>query len=99
MERIQLSLKTIYKMLMCNDYPVYSDSVIPEKMHKGQTLFRFWQGNIVEELCTGPSGSIIWKKMDGETVIYPLCATAAWTIRCIGNMPVSWSLAAMCKSF
>ena len=65
LERIQLSLKTIYKMLMSNDYPVYSDSVIPEKMRKGQTLLRFWQNMMVEEFCCGPCGRIIWKN-DGK---------------------------------
>lgn len=61
LEQILLSLKTIYKMLMSNDYPVYSDSVIPEKTRKGQTLLRFWQSMIAEEFCSGPCGRVIWK--------------------------------------
>lgn len=65
LERVNLSLKTIYKMLMSNDYPVYSDSVIPEKMRKGQTLLRFWQSMIAEEFCAGPCGRVIWKN-DGK---------------------------------
>lgn len=69
MERILLSLKTIYKMLMSNDYPVYSDSVIPEKMRKGQTLLRFWQSMTAEEFCSGPCGRVIWKN-DGKRSRY-----------------------------
>lgn len=65
MERILLSLKTIYKMLISNDYPVYSDSVIPERMRKGQTLMRFWQSMIAEEFSSGPCGRVIWRN-DGK---------------------------------
>ncbi len=65
LERVNLSPKNIYKMLMSNDYPIYSDSVIPEKMRKGQTLLRFWQGILVEEFRSGPSGRVIWKN-DGK---------------------------------
>lgn len=65
MEKIYLSLKTIYRMLMSNDYPVYSASVIPEKMRKGQTLLRFWQSIVSDEFRSGACGSVIWKN-DGK---------------------------------
>ena len=40
-ERITLSLKSIYRLLMNDDFPVYSDRVIGKKQRKGQTLLRF----------------------------------------------------------
>ncbi len=60
-----LSMKNIYKLLMSNDFPIYSDSVIPEKMRKGQTLLRFWQSMAVEDFRTEPCGKGIWRN-DGK---------------------------------
>ena len=37
MEKMLLSLKNIYKILVTNDFPIYSESVISEKNRKGQT--------------------------------------------------------------
>lgn len=61
MEKIILSLKNIYKILMTNDFPIYSESVIGEKERKGQTVIRFWQNILVPEFKSLPSGKMIWR--------------------------------------
>lgn len=61
MDKIILSLKNIYKLLMANDFPVYSESVIGEKERKGQTVIRFWQHMLVEEFKSLPCGKMIWR--------------------------------------
>ncbi len=60
MDKMILSMKAIYKTLMFNDFPIYSESVIPEKMRKGQTLLRFWQEIILDAFRNGPWGQQIW---------------------------------------
>lgn len=65
MEKMILSLKNIYKMLMNYDFPIYSESVISEKERKGQTLLRFWQREIIEEFKCMPYGKMIWRN-DGK---------------------------------
>lgn len=64
-EKMLLSLKNIYKMLMNNDFPIYSDSVIAEKNRKGQTLLRFWQSILAEEFRSLSNGRMIWRN-DGK---------------------------------
>lgn len=61
MESITLSLKSIYKLLMNNDFPIYSESVIRKKYRKGQTLLRFWQDIMVMEFRCLPYGRMIWR--------------------------------------
>ena len=61
MERITLSLKSIYRLLMNDDFPVYSDRVISKKQRKGQTLLRFWKDIIAHEFCSLPYGKMIWR--------------------------------------
>ena len=61
MDKIILSLKNIYKLLMANDFPVYSESVIGEKERKGQTVIRFWQHMLAEEFKSLPCGKMIWR--------------------------------------
>ncbi len=65
MQQIVLSLKNIYKLLMTNDFPTYSESVIAEKHRKGQTLQRFWQSHIADEFRAQPCGQMIWRN-DGK---------------------------------
>lgn len=65
MEKMMLSLKNIYKLLMNNDFPIYSDSVISEADRKGQTMLRFWQNQLVAEFRCLPNGKMIWKN-DGK---------------------------------
>lgn len=65
MEKMLLSLKNIYKVLMTNDFPIYSESVISEKNRKGQTLLRFWQSQLADEFRCQPVGKMIWRN-DGK---------------------------------
>lgn len=65
MEKILLSLKNIYKILMTNDFPIYSESVISEKNRKGQTLLRFWQSQLADEFRSQPVGKMLWRN-DGK---------------------------------
>ena len=59
--RITLSLKSIYRLLMNDDFPVYSDRVISKKQRKGQTLLRFWKDVMAHEFCALPYGKMIWR--------------------------------------
>lgn len=61
MEKIMLSLKSVYMLLMTDDFPVYSESVIGKADRKGQTLLRFWQHQIAEEFRSLPYGKMIWR--------------------------------------
>ena len=61
-ERITLSLKNIYRLLMNDDFPVYSDRVIGKKQRKGQTLLRFWKDMMAHEFCALPYGKTIWRE-------------------------------------
>ena len=61
MERITLSLKSIYRLLLNDDFPVYSDRVIGKKQRKGQTLLRFWKDIMAHEFCSLPYGKMIWR--------------------------------------
>ena len=56
-----MSLKNIYRLLMYNDFPIYSDRVISKKQKKGQTLLRFWQDTAIAEFCSLPYGAMIWR--------------------------------------
>ena len=62
---MNLSLKSIYRLLMTNDFPIYSESVIDEKNRKGQTLLKFWQNLVASEFRCLPCGQIIWRN-DGR---------------------------------
>lgn len=65
MEKMILSLKSIYKMLLTSDYPIYSESVIGKKNRKGQTLLRFWNSILAEEFRCLPCGKMLWRN-DGS---------------------------------
>lgn len=60
-----LSLKSIYMVLMNDDFPNYSESVITRSDRKGLTLLRFWQGIIVSEFRSLPCGQMLWRS-DGK---------------------------------
>lgn len=63
MEKIILSLKNIYMLLMTEDFPIYSESVIGRNERKGNTMLRFWQGQITEEFRCLPCGQMIWRNV------------------------------------
>lgn len=65
MEQILLSLKNIYKILMTDDFPIYSKSVISAKNRKGLTLLKFWENQLVDEFRSLPVGKMIWRN-DGK---------------------------------
>lgn len=65
MERMLLSLKNLYKILMTNDFPIYSESVISKKNRKGQTVLRFWQNQLTDALRGMPTGKMLWRS-DGK---------------------------------
>ena len=78
MEKMILSLKSIYMLLMNEDFPIYSESVISRMERKGQTMLRFWQGQIAEEFRCMPCGKMIWRN-DGRRNRYTsyLCNRSA----------------------
>ena len=78
MEKIILSLKNLYMTLMTEDFPIYSESVIGRAERKGQTMLRFWQGQIVPEFRCLPCGKMIWRN-DGKRNRYTsyLCNRSA----------------------
>ncbi|MBQ8231913.1 MAG: ATP-binding protein [Lachnospiraceae bacterium] len=78
MEKMILSLKNIYMTLMTEDFPIYSESVIGRNERKGQTMLRFWQGQVVSEFRSLPCGKMIWKS-DGKRNRYTsyLCNRSA----------------------
>ncbi len=61
MEAHLLSLKNIYRMLTIKDYPTTSDGVIRERYLRGQTLIRFWTGNLENAIRTTQHGRMIWR--------------------------------------
>lgn len=61
METTILSLKTIYMMLMNEDFPMYSASVIGRNERKGYTMLRFWRRYISEDFRSLPYGKMVWK--------------------------------------
>lgn len=61
MERAVLSLKKIYMLLMTDDFPMSSQSVISKRDRKGQTLMRFWQRQVAQEFRSLPYGRMIWR--------------------------------------
>ena len=61
LEKITLSLKNIYRLLMNDDFPIYSERVISKKQRRGQTLLRFWQDMMAHEFCCLTYGKLIWR--------------------------------------
>jgi len=77
-EKVILSLKNVYMLLMTEDFPIYSESVIGRNDRRGQTMLRFWQGQIAEEFRCHPCGKKIWRS-DGKRNRYTsyLCNRSA----------------------
>lgn len=61
MGREVLSLKSIYKFLTLNDYPVYSEGIIKKDNRTGLTLNKFFLENILADFKNGKTGKIIWR--------------------------------------
>ena len=78
MEKMILSLKNIYMLLMTEDFPIYSESVIGRNDRRGLTMLRFWQGQIVEQFRCLPCGKMLWRN-DGKRNRYTsyLCNRSA----------------------
>ena len=78
MEKMILSLKNLYMILMTEDFPIYSESVIGRAERKGQTMLRFWQNQIIDEFKCMPCGQRIWRS-DGKRNRYTsyLCNRSA----------------------
>ncbi len=60
-----LSLKSIYKFLTTNDYPVYSDGIIRKNHKRGLTMNTFCDENILVDFKERKNGKIIWR-MEGS---------------------------------
>lgn len=56
-----LSLKSIYKFLTINDYPVYSEGIIKKDNRTGLTLNKFYLENILADFKNQKTGKIIWR--------------------------------------
>lgn len=61
-----LSLKSLYQFLTINDYPVYSEGIITKKNHRGLTLTKFWQENILYDFRDRKYGRQIWRNGQGR---------------------------------
>lgn len=61
MDKMLISLKNIYRLLMVQDFPVYSEAVFSEKNRRGLTLVKFWQTYLAEDFYTGEYGKMIWR--------------------------------------
>jgi len=60
-EKMTLTLKNIYMMLMNDDFPIYSESVIGRNERKGHTMLKFWRRCIAEDFRSLPCGKMIWR--------------------------------------
>ena len=78
MEKMILSLKNIYMLLMTEDFPIYSEGVISRSDRRGLTMLRFWQGQIAEEFRCLSRGKMLWRN-DGKRNRYTsyLCNRSA----------------------
>lgn len=78
MEKTILSLKNIYTMLIAEDFPVYSESVIGRNDRRGLTMLRFWQGQMAGAFRCLPCGQMLWRN-DGKRNRYTsyLCNRSA----------------------
>ena len=55
-----LTLKNLYRLLTVNDYPVYSNGILPAKDRKGITLVSFWSEHLITEWKSGTYGRSLW---------------------------------------
>lgn len=61
MAREVLSLKSIYKFLTLNDYPVYSEGIIKKDNRTGLTLNKFYLENLLIDFKNRKIGKILWR--------------------------------------
>ncbi|MBQ8518148.1 MAG: ATP-binding protein [Agathobacter sp.] len=61
MAREVLSLKSIYKFLTLNDYPVYSEGIIKKDNRTGLTLNKFYLENLLIDFKNRKTGKILWR--------------------------------------
>lgn len=61
-----LSLRSLYQFLTSNDYPVYSEGIITRQNHRGLTLTKFWQENILYDFRSCKCGRQIWRSSEGR---------------------------------
>ena len=87
MGREVLSLKSIYKFLTLNDYPVYSEGIIKKDNRAGLTLTKFYLENILVELKNGKNGKNFGEQKVLEIVIFRRFVTEVIDCLCTGNMP------------
>ena len=66
MEKDILSLKSLYRFLVINDYPIYSLGIITEENKKGLTVMKFWQDNLLYEFKSRKYGKTIWRTTGGR---------------------------------
>ena len=60
-----LSLRSIYKFLTTNDYPIPSDGIIRKNNKRGLTMNTFCDENILVDFKNRKNGKIIWR-MEGS---------------------------------
>lgn len=66
MDKEILSLKSIYRFLTVNDFPIYTTGIFREEYRKGLTLVKFWQDNLLYEFRNHKYGKIIWRNTGGR---------------------------------
>lgn len=77
-----MSLKNVYMLLMTDDFPIYSESVVSKADRKGQTLLRFWQRLIAEEFRSLPYGKMIWRDDDKRNRYTSYLCNRSAELRC-----------------
>lgn len=82
MERMILSLKSIYMLLMTDDFPIYSESVVSKADRNGQTLLRFWRRQIAEEFRSLPYGKMIWRDDEKRNRYTSYLCNRSMELRC-----------------
>ena len=66
MKKEVLSLKSLYKFLTSNDYPVYSEGIIKKDNRIGLTLTKFCYENILVDFKNRKTGKVIWRTEGGR---------------------------------
>ncbi len=56
-----ITLKNIYRLLVSNDYPIYTTGVFSEKSRRGLTLLKFWHAILPSSWQSGSYGNRIWR--------------------------------------
>ena len=66
MKKEVLSLKSLYKFLTVNDYPIYSEGIIKKDKRIGLTLTKFCYENILVDFRNRKTGKVIWRTEGGR---------------------------------